>query len=89
MADAKGQSGRGRGNQQQKRQRYRSDSEHVVRKRLPPRLPRRNNDIYITNKSNYQVCICMTPPVGEDLSILTMENFTTFYSLFTGSAVSV
>lgn len=28
--------------------------DHVVRKRCPPRSVKRNNDIYITNKSNFQ-----------------------------------
>ncbi|KAJ9599160.1 hypothetical protein L9F63_010337 [Diploptera punctata] len=41
-------------NQVKKRPRYKSDSDHILKKRLPPRLPRRNNDIYITNKSNFQ-----------------------------------
>jgi len=61
MADAEERIGR-----VNKRQRYKSDCDHVLRKRLPPRLPRRSNDIYITNKSNYQVCVCMyviSPPV--------------------------
>jgi hypothetical protein len=52
MADAEERVGR-----VDKRQRYKSDGDHVIRKRLPPRLPRRSNDIYITNKSNYQVCM--------------------------------
>ncbi|KDR22132.1 ribonuclease P protein subunit p20 [Zootermopsis nevadensis] len=55
MANSESRGGHPKGdNQLKKPQRYKSDSEHVIRKRLPPRLPRRNNDIYITNKSNYQ-----------------------------------
>lgn len=58
MANSESRGGHPKGdNQLKKPQRYKSDSEHVIRKRLPPRLPRRNNDIYITNKSNYQVSI--------------------------------
>lgn len=30
------------------------DDDHVVRKRLPPRLPKRPNDVYVTNRSNFQ-----------------------------------
>jgi hypothetical protein len=58
MADAERSRGHGRDDRQdKKRQKYKCDSDYVLKKRLPPRLPRRNNDIYITNKSNYQVCI--------------------------------
>ena len=57
MADAEERTGR-----VNKRQRYKSDCDHVLRKRLPPRLPRRSNDIYITNKSNYQVCVYVISP---------------------------
>lgn len=39
-----------------KRERIKLDpEEYVLRKRLPPRLPRRNNDIYVTNKTNFKV----------------------------------
>ncbi|XP_026273920.1 ribonuclease P protein subunit p20 [Frankliniella occidentalis] len=31
-----------------------TDKDHVVRKRQPPRLPKRPNDIYVTNRSNFQ-----------------------------------
>lgn len=31
------------------------DSKHVIRKRVPPRLPYREKDFYITNKSSIQV----------------------------------
>ncbi len=31
------------------------DKDHVIRKRQPPRLPKRPNDIYVTNRSNFQV----------------------------------
>lgn len=58
MADAEGCRFGGKSDKQDKRKKYKCDSDYVLRKRLPPRLPRRNNDIYITNKSNYQVCIC-------------------------------
>lgn len=54
MADEEERSGRVKGEKLNKRQRYKSDCDHVLRKRLPPRLPRRSNDIYVTNKSNYQ-----------------------------------
>ncbi|PSN45008.1 Ribonuclease P protein subunit p20 [Blattella germanica] len=57
MADSDARSGTGHGKsdkQINKRSRYKSDSEHVLKKRLPPRLPRRNNDIYITKRSDYQ-----------------------------------
>lgn len=37
-----------------KRQRYKSDSDHVLRKRVPPRDVRRPNDIYVTNKSDFK-----------------------------------
>lgn len=58
MADCKVNRERGKSeNQGKKRQKYKCDSDYILRKRLPPRLPLRNNDIYITNKSNYQVCI--------------------------------
>lgn len=40
-----------------KRQRYKSDSDHVVKKRVPPRDSKKPGDIYITNKSNFKVCI--------------------------------
>lgn len=33
-------------------------SEHVIRKRLPPRLPRSDKDIYVTNKTNFKVTRC-------------------------------
>jgi ribonuclease P/MRP protein subunit RPP20 len=75
MADAEGRRGRGGSDKQdKKRQKYKSDSDYILRKRLPPRLPRRNNDIYITNKSNHQVCICRIHPIIEDLRIFTMTN---------------
>ncbi|XP_012257698.1 ribonuclease P protein subunit p20 [Athalia rosae] len=32
----------------------RSTSEHVIRKRLPPRLPKSNKDIYVTNKTSFK-----------------------------------
>ncbi|PNF43332.1 Ribonuclease P protein subunit p20, partial [Cryptotermes secundus] len=54
MADAEGRRFGGRSDKQDKRKKYKCDSDYALRKRLPPRLPRRNNDIYITNKSNYQ-----------------------------------
>ncbi|KAJ4442700.1 hypothetical protein ANN_04289 [Periplaneta americana] len=55
MAESEARSNHNKGDiLQRKRHRYKSDSEHVLKKRLPPRLPRRNNDVYITNKSNYQ-----------------------------------
>lgn len=38
-----------------KRQRYKADSDYVLRKRVPPLDVRRNNDIYITNKSDFKV----------------------------------
>lgn len=66
MADAEERIGR-----VNKRQRYKPDCDHVLRKRLPPRLPRRSNDIYITNKSNYQVCICNFSSGTWDLVVLT------------------
>ncbi|KAK9501034.1 hypothetical protein O3M35_002158 [Rhynocoris fuscipes] len=37
-----------------KRQRHKSDSDHVVKKRLPPRDSKQPGDIYITNKSNFK-----------------------------------
>nr|BAN20741.1 unkown protein [Riptortus pedestris] len=37
-----------------KRQRYKSESNHVFRKRVPPRDTRRPNDIYVTNKSDFK-----------------------------------
>ncbi|XP_047121523.1 ribonuclease P protein subunit p20-like isoform X2 [Schistocerca piceifrons] len=40
--------------QWKKRERPKLNNDHVLRKRLPPRLPRRKQDIYITNKSNYK-----------------------------------
>lgn len=40
--------------QWKKRDVSKSKHDHVLRKRLPPRLPRRKQDIYITNKSNYK-----------------------------------
>nr|CAD7411158.1 unnamed protein product [Timema cristinae] len=45
-------------NKVKKRERFKSDPDHVIRKRLPPRLPRRINDIYVTNKTNHQVSRC-------------------------------
>ena len=33
---------------------YFSKLDHVVKKRCPPRNSRRKNDIYVTNKSNFQ-----------------------------------
>jgi hypothetical protein len=61
MAESVTGSGHAKGdNQLKKPRRYKADNEHVLRKRLPPRLPRRSNDIYITNKSNYQVSIHST-----------------------------
>lgn len=33
---------------------YFNKLEHVIRKRCPPRSSRRKNDIYVTNKSNFQ-----------------------------------
>lgn len=30
------------------------DNDHVVRKRQPPRPPKRPNDVYVTNRSNFQ-----------------------------------
>ncbi|CAG2058974.1 unnamed protein product [Timema podura] len=41
-------------NKVKKRERFKSDPDHVIKKRLPPRLPRRINDIYVTNKTNHQ-----------------------------------
>ncbi|XP_073973743.1 ribonuclease P protein subunit p20 [Rhodnius prolixus] len=37
-----------------KRQRYKSDSDHVVKKRVPPRDSKKPGDVYITNKSNFK-----------------------------------
>lgn len=33
------------------------DNDHVVRKRLPHKPPKRPNDIYVTNRSNFQVFV--------------------------------
>uniref|UniRef100_A0A023FBG0 Putative ribonuclease p protein subunit p20 n=2 Tax=Triatoma infestans TaxID=30076 RepID=A0A023FBG0_TRIIF len=37
-----------------KRQRHKSDSDHVIKKRVPPRESKRPGDVYITNKSNFK-----------------------------------
>uniref|UniRef100_A0A0A9YLK9 Ribonuclease P protein subunit p20 n=1 Tax=Lygus hesperus TaxID=30085 RepID=A0A0A9YLK9_LYGHE len=37
-----------------KRTKYRSDSDFVLNKRVPPRPPKRQNEIYITNKSDFK-----------------------------------
>ncbi|CAH1395006.1 unnamed protein product [Nezara viridula] len=37
-----------------KRQHYKSDSDHILRKRIPPRDIRGPNDFYITNNSNFK-----------------------------------
>lgn len=44
-----------------KRQHHKLDSDHIVRKRIPPRDIRGPNDIYITNNSNFkgQLAHCM------------------------------
>lgn len=90
MADAEGRRGRGRSDKQDnKHQKYKCDSDYILRKRLPPRLPRRNNDIYITNKSNYQVCICRIHPIIKDLRIFTMTNFTILCFSCIGSALAM
>lgn len=89
MADAEGRRFGGRSDKQDRRQKYKCNSDYILRKRLPPRLPRRNNDIYITNKSNYQVCICRIQPITEDLRIFTMTNRTILCSSCTGSALAM
>jgi hypothetical protein len=71
MADAKERGCHVKGDKLGKRQRYKSDCDHVLKKRLPPRLPRRSNDIYVTNKSNYQVCMYVILPLIRELSIVT------------------
>ncbi|XP_063216815.1 ribonuclease P protein subunit p20-like isoform X1 [Bacillus rossius redtenbacheri] len=37
-----------------KREKQKTDPDRILRKRLPPRLPRSDNHVYITNKTNYQ-----------------------------------
>lgn len=37
------------------KKKYFNKIEHAIRKRCPPRSSRRENDIYVTNKSNFQV----------------------------------
>lgn len=37
-----------------KKQRYKSESSHVIRKRVPPRQFKQPNDIYVTNKSDFK-----------------------------------
>jgi hypothetical protein len=69
MADEEERSGRVKGEKLNKRQRYKSDCDHVLRKRLPPRLPRRSNDIYVTNKSNYQVCMYVISPLVHGTTV--------------------
>lgn len=34
--------------------------DHILRKRLPLSFPKRNKDIYITNKTNFKVLILLT-----------------------------
>jgi hypothetical protein len=82
MADAEERSGRIKGDKLNKRQRYNSDCDHVLRKRLPPRLPRRSNDIYITNKSNYQVCIYVISPLVEETTLVWLIDVLPFYALY-------
>ena len=40
-----------------KSQRYKSDSDHILKKRIPQRDLRKPNDIYITNKSDFKVSL--------------------------------
>lgn len=44
----------GAGQKQWVRNKRAADTGHVVRKRAPPRLPKRPNDIYITTRSTFQ-----------------------------------
>lgn len=50
----------------QKRFHKKGDNDHVVRKRLPPRPPKRPNDVYVTNRSNFQSELAKCQKLLED-----------------------